>query len=71
MFAVVRAWRYTIDHSLDIGFGANRNNLNVRMLIAENPENLIGKCLADFLDAQKVQEHFRELFESRENALRL
>ncbi len=57
LLAVVRAWHRAVDHFLDTGFGPSRNYRDVRVRIAENPENLICKCLADFLDTVKVQEN--------------
>ena len=56
------------DHSFDRRICIDVNQLNFWMLPLENAENFIGESLTDRLDTRKIQNHFFELFKSRQHS---
>ncbi len=48
-----------------------RNQVYVWMFGGENPEDLICKCLADHVNTCEIEDHFRKLIDSYQNALSL
>ncbi len=62
---------HAFDHLFNCRRSAHTGEMDRRVLILENSEDLVGKCLANHLDSVEVKNDLREAVQSAEKPLRL
>ena len=60
-----------MNHSGDVRVGVGAHEPDFGMFAAKDPKDLVGECLANEINAGKIEQHFLETVEARQYATSL